>query len=76
MSGSRLLGDTATGAALLKKHFPYVHRGPDGEFIIPATHIDRFVRKYMELADHKDHLDHLKMYRNGGGRPDSADIGD
>lgn len=76
MTGCRLLGDAITDAALLKEHFPYVRRGPDGEFVIPAANLDQFVRKYMELVDNKDHLDHLKMYRDSGARPVVDDIGD
>jgi len=52
----------------LREHFPYVKRGAEGEFIIPAQKIEDFVSKYQTLSDNADHLERLRQYRAGGQR--------
>ena len=47
---------------IIKKHFPYVRRGQNGEYIIPENKIGEFVRQYMELGDNRDHLQRLRSY--------------
>lgn len=60
----------------LKELCPYLSRGEQGEYIIPASKIDEFVHKYLEISDSKDHLEHLRLYRAEGKRPLSSDIDD
>lgn len=61
---------------VLEEHFPYVTRGAEGEFIIPQTHIEEFVVKFLELRDKTEHLERLKLYRAQGARPGPDEIGD
>jgi len=71
-----ILGDAITNEEKLREYFPYVRREPNGDLVIPADRIGVFVKKYMELADNRDHLDRLTMYRNGPERQDSDKTGD
>jgi hypothetical protein len=60
----------------LKEQCPYLRRGANGEYVIPESKIGEFVRKFQELADSKDHLEHLRLYRAEGKRPPTTDIDD
>lgn len=60
----------------LKEQCPFLTRGEQGEYVIPADKIGEFVHKYLELSDSSDHLEHLKFYRTEGKRPLSSDIDD
>lgn len=76
MSRCQHMGSTLTNDAMLREHFPYISRGPAGEFIIPADRIEQFVHKVMDLADNQDHLELLKLYRQENHRPDPREIDD
>ena len=60
----------------LKKHFPYLKRNTEGDFIIPAIHVEAFVRTYMGLLDDAEHLEKLALYRNRGQRAELSEIDD
>jgi len=65
-----------SGEEFLQEHFPYVKRGPDGEFIIPAQKIEEFVTKFQALSDNADHLERLRQYRVGGQRVKPSELDD
>lgn len=65
-----------SGEEFLKEHFPYVKRGENGEFIIPAQKIEEFVTKYQTLSDNADHLERLRQYRAGGQRVKPSELDD
>jgi len=56
-----------------KERFAYVRRGEQGEYIIPADMIERFVQTYLELTDSAAHLERLRLYRTGGRRDAPGD---
>ncbi|KAF0233367.1 MAG: hypothetical protein FD177_1760 [Desulfovibrionaceae bacterium] len=60
----------------LREQFPYLKRGENGEFIIPAQKIDDFVSKYQSLSDNDDHLERLRQYRAGGQRVKPSEFDD
>ena len=76
MPSCRQPGAPLTYDERLKELCPYLVRGSQGEYIIPQGDIEHFVNKYLELADSKDHLERLSLYRAHGKRPTPTDIDD
>lgn len=62
--------------AYLKKHFPYLKRNEEGDFVIPTQNVEQFVRTYMGLLDDEEHLGKLALYRNAGQRAKLSEIDD
>ena len=61
------MGAALTDDVLLREHFPYVRLSEGGDFIIPADKVAAFVQKYMDLADSREHLEQLRLYRETEG---------
>lgn len=76
MSQCQNMGSALTDESLLREHFPYINRGHDGEFIVPADRVEQFARKILDLMDNREHLERIKQYRKDNHRPDPSEIVD
>ncbi|WP_243439430.1 hypothetical protein [Fundidesulfovibrio soli] len=51
---------------------PFVRFTPEGDLVIPSARLDDFVRRYLELTDNREHMEHLIAYVRDDRRNDPS----